>query len=90
MDIQGEGFDLPSELVETEFDPRLADVWFCMIRAGIEPGALGGMLAPFLRMAYLIGYQDALSEEERGSLFISLGLRPPRRVPSNRTGRSRR
>lgn len=66
-----------SDELALEFDPRLAEIWAAVFTAepGLEPEKIGW----FLRMAYLRGYQDALTESRRGELFTSLGLPIPRR-----------
>lgn len=60
----------PAEL-QLEFDPRLAEVWASIFETCPQvefPEKFGW----FLRMAYLQGYGDALSEDERGCLFSNL------------------
>lgn len=67
----------PSDIeLQGEFDPRLVDVWVSVFEhwpADELPRELGW----FLRMAYLQGYADALSERERGALFRRFGMEPP-------------
>ena len=69
-------------------DPRLADLWQ-MIWSRLEEPDDGpvslGTLAALLRLAYALGYSDALSEDREGSLYEELGLRrPASRPPSGR------
>lgn len=71
----------------SELDPRLADVWSCVFSIDSEPTL--EQLAWFLRMAYLNGYEDGLTEVRRGALFEELGLSVPRRSVT-RTGEERR
>lgn len=71
----------------SELDPRLADVWSCVFSIDSEPTL--EQLAWFLRMAYLNGYEDGLTEVRRGALFEEMGLSVPRRSDT-RTGEERR
>lgn len=71
------------------FDPRLAEVWTSVFSSEIDIEQVIGPIACFLRMAYLRGYQDALDEPERGSLFIDLGLQS-NPVPSKGMSKSRK
>lgn len=64
--------------LEAEFDSRLADVWlflFSTHESLLDEGA--EQIGWFLRMAYLRGYEDALSEPQRGELYRRLGLPAP-------------
>lgn len=61
----------------SELDPRLADVWSCVFNVDSETTL--EQLGWFLRMAYLNGYEDGLTEVRRGALFEDLGLAVPRR-----------
>lgn len=75
-------------------DPRLADLWqlIWMQADQAEEGTVPlGTLAALLRLAYALGYTDALSEEQQGVLYDELGLRrPASRSPSkNRSRRGR-
>lgn len=71
------------------FDPRLAEVWTSIFTSEIDVEEVIAPLACFLRMAYLRGYQDALDEPERGTLFKDLGISPA--IPqSKRTARTRK
>lgn len=71
-------------------DPRLADLWqmvWARLLASGEAVPLA-TLAPLLRLAYALGYADAHTEAEAGSLFAELGLRPQvRRSRSARRSR---
>lgn len=71
-------------------DPRLADVWTalwsraaaCAGEADAESVGFHGqwpeaVVAAALRMAYLQGYGDALTEGEPGSLFRAVGVSGP-------------
>lgn len=59
-----------------EFDPRLADVWLFMFGSDEELAEQGGeRLGWFLRMAYLRGYEDALTEPRPGDLYRRLGIK---------------
>ena len=71
-----------------EFDPRLADVWLSVFAAGVDLDSQIAALSCYLRMAYLRGYEDALTEPERGQLYTNLGLGVPDRPPT-RTRRSK-
>lgn len=74
--------------LEAEFDPRLADVWLSVFESWPENAERPEQLGWFLRMAYLQGYGDALSEPQRGALFRNLGLLPAGSAsPSLRWGR---
>ncbi|MEX2588275.1 MAG: hypothetical protein WD602_09850 [Actinomycetota bacterium] len=66
----------------SELDPRLADVWSCVF--GVESDPTLEQLAWFLRMAYLNGYEDGLTEVRRGALFEDLGLGVPTRSDGSR------
>lgn len=71
--------------LSSEFDSRLADVWLFLFgthEALLEEGA--EEIGWFLRMAYLRGYEDALSEPRRGDLYRSLGLPAPPPRDENR------
>jgi hypothetical protein len=84
MDMQP-GDDLPAvgesgTRLAAVMDPRLADVWTCLFAADPDPEELAEQIGWFLRMAYLRGYHDGLTEPETGSLYKELGMRvPPRR-----------
>lgn len=65
--------------LEAAFDPRLADVWLAVFQSDVTPADLPPHFGWFLRMAYLQGYEDALSEPDSDGLYKSLGVRPPRR-----------
>jgi len=69
-------------LIAVEFDPRLADVWLSVFASGVDLKAMGEQIGCFLRMAYLRGYQDGLTEPESGVLFTKLGLPVPVRQAS--------
>lgn len=69
-------------------DPRLADLW-AAIWADQGHALPIEMVGALLRLAYLTGYQDALTEQERGGLFKELGLPVPDRVTPSRAGRPR-
>lgn len=60
-----------------ELDPRLADVWSCLFSMEAEPTL--EEIAWFLRMAYLNGYEDGLTEINRGALLEHLGMPVPGR-----------
>ena len=66
-----------AERLAAEIDPRLADVWLAVLTSA--PGCVVSpeQLAWLLRMAYLAGYSDALSEPQRGLLFRALGAAVP-------------
>lgn len=61
-----------------EVDMRLTDVWSMLFERGddLDTEFIGWLL----RLAYVTGYWDALSEEERGSLCHELGYPVPNRV----------
>jgi hypothetical protein len=64
----------------SELDPRLADVWSCLF--GMDADLTLEEIAWFLRMAYLNGYEDGLTEVRRGALLEQLGMEVPRRGSS--------
>lgn len=68
----------------SELDPRLADVWACVFGVDSEPSL--EQIGWFLRMAYLNGYEDGLTETRRGALFEELGLGVPLRGQEIRKG----
>lgn len=72
-----------------EFDPRLAEVWLAVLESDLDLEEIGEKLAWFLRMSYLQGYRDALSEPERGLLFRRLGVPVPARTPQTPRGARR-
>lgn len=67
----------PQEL-EAEFDPRLADVWLAAFSSGLDIAEVGDRVGVLLRMAYLKGYQDSLTEDVRGEMFTKLGIPVPK------------
>ncbi|MDQ4149289.1 MAG: hypothetical protein M3164_04760 [Actinomycetota bacterium] len=67
-------------------DPRLADVWACLFAHDVEGDRLGDEVGWYLRMAYLQGYVDGLTEPRRGSLLADLGLEIPERAAEGRKG----
>lgn len=71
----------------SELDPRLADVWACVFSIDSEPSL--EQIGWFLRMAYLNGYEDGLTETRRGALFEELGLRIPLRGREEKGARGR-
>lgn len=60
-----------------EVDMRLTDVWSMLFERGEELDT--EFLGWILRLAYVTGYWDALSEGERGSLCRQLGYPIPER-----------
>lgn len=78
-----------SDRLVLELDPRLADVWSCLFQLGIEGTELLEQVGWFLRMAFLQGYEDGLTEPRRGALLADLGLEVPRRTDSGRRGARR-
>jgi hypothetical protein len=66
----------------SELDPRLADVWSCLFSMDAELTL--EEIAWFLRMAYLNGYEDGLTEIRRGALLEQLGMEVPKRGSSRR------
>ncbi len=68
----------------SELDPRLADVWSCVFSIEAEPTL--EQLGWFLRMAYLNGYEDGLTETTRGKLLEELGMTAPKRNPTTSEG----
>ena len=65
------------DTIGLEVDMRLTDVWAMLFERGdeIDTEFLGWLL----RLAYVTGYWDALSEGERGSLCRQLGYPVPER-----------
>ncbi|HEX2054627.1 MAG TPA: hypothetical protein VHJ78_12990 [Actinomycetota bacterium] len=72
----------------SELDPRLADVWSCVFSIESEPTL--EQLGWFLRMAYLNGYEDGLTETRRGALLQELGMTAPNRGAGTGKGVNRR
>lgn len=72
----------------SELDPRLADVWSCVFSIDAEPTL--EQLGWFLRMAYLNGYEDGLTETTRGKLLEELGMTDPKRTATKSEGADRR
>lgn len=60
-----------------EVDMRLTDVWSMLFERGEELDT--EFLGWLLRLAYVTGYWDALSEGDRGSLCRQLGYPIPER-----------
>jgi hypothetical protein len=64
------------DLFELDIDTRLLSVWAAAwSRDDISVSEVG----PFIRVAYVDGYRDALAEGRRGGLFIDHGITVPRR-----------
>lgn len=82
----GEVLEWGSRLA-SELDPRLADVWSCVFSIESEPTL--EQLGWFLRMAYLNGYEDGLTETTRGKLLQELGMTAPRNNETQTKGRRR-
>jgi hypothetical protein len=61
-----------------EVDMRLTDVWSMLFERG-EHALDSEFLGWLLRLAYVTGYWDALSEPERGALCAQLGYPVPKR-----------
>jgi hypothetical protein len=62
--------------IEAELDARLLPLWLHAWEIqGWDLTAVG----PFLRLAYGMGYHDALTEGRRGTLYQTLGQSVPRR-----------
>ncbi len=59
-----------------EVDMRLTDVWSILFERG-ETGLDTEFLGWLLRLSYVTGYWDALSEPERGRLCKELGYPVP-------------
>jgi hypothetical protein len=81
----------PGEVLEwgsrlaSELDPRLADVWSCVF--SIESDPTLEQLGWFLRMAYLNGYEDGITETTRGKLLQELGMTAPKHNDPQSEGR---
>ena len=60
-----------------EVDMRLTDVWSMLFERGEELDT--EFLGWLLRLAYVTGYWDALSEADRGALCKQLGYPVPER-----------
>ncbi|HYN99747.1 MAG TPA: hypothetical protein VEU28_08760 [Actinomycetota bacterium] len=80
----GEVLEWGSRLA-SELDPRLADVWSCVFSIESEPTL--EQLGWFLRMAYLNGYEDGITETTRGKLLQELGMTAPRHNETRSEGR---
>ncbi len=64
------------DLLELDLDVRLVSVW---VQAwGVEQWD-PEVAAPFLRVSYWSGYQDALTEKQRGKLLRDHGQSVPTR-----------
>jgi hypothetical protein len=76
-------------------DPRLAEIWQLVWAASPyaayldAPACSFATLGALLRLAYVQGYADAMTEERSGSLFEELGLRRPEVVSRPPSSRSR-
>lgn len=68
----------------SELDPRLADVWSCLFSLPESPTL--EQLGWILRMAYLNGYEDGLTETTRGKLLEELGMTDPKRNGADKQG----
>lgn len=91
-EVGGESSLSQQEALELAFDPRLADVWAAIFQcqqSQVEASELPEHIGWFLRMAYLKGYEDALSEPDPGSLFRNLGAKPPMRRTTGQRQRRR-
>lgn len=71
--------------ISFEVDMRLTDVW-TMVFERAEDGIDDDFLAWLLRLAYVTGYWDSLSEPERGALCHALGYPVPGRDETGATG----
>ncbi|MBW3589687.1 MAG: hypothetical protein KY429_09740 [Actinobacteria bacterium] len=93
MDDKRQPMTVDADELAAVFDPRLAEVWATIFTLDADLEEAIAPLACYLRMSYLRGYQDALEETERGSLFRSLGLtlaepkKPEAKTPRKRGGR---
>jgi hypothetical protein len=83
--------DLPLEVdTAVRVDARLADVWGFLWEVEHDADTVSEeTLAGLLRLAYLTGYQDALVEPTRGTLFVEVGLPVPARLTPVRPGAPR-
>lgn len=61
-----------------EVDMRLTDVWSMLFERG-EANLDTDFMGWLMRLAYVTGYWDALTEPERGSLCHELGYPVPKR-----------
>lgn len=66
-----------------EVDMRLTDVWSILFERG-EESLDTDFLGWLLRLSYVTGYWDSLSEPERGSLCAELGYPVPSRQGAER------
>lgn len=64
------------ERIEAEIDARLLSVW---LQAWEIDSCDLAIVGPFLRLAYGMGYRDALTEFRRGTLYETLGQPVPAR-----------
>jgi hypothetical protein len=62
------------DLLNLDLDARLADLWVLIWRIDASADEI---LAAALRMAYGMGYRDALIEQPRAKLYLDHGYRPP-------------
>ncbi len=76
-----------SDRLTAEFDPRLADVWLTVFASDADIASIKQELGWFLRMAYLRGYEDALTEPIKGHLYRKLGVKAPDAGHAKRGGR---
>ncbi len=74
-----------AEQASVVIDPRIAELWAALWERE-QPCLPVDDVAGFLRLAYLSGYHDSLSDPVRGALFRRLGLRVPRRVKQTSEG----
>lgn len=63
--------------LELDLDTRLLWVWCA---AWEVEGWAGDQIAPFIRLAYVNGYRDALTEQQRGKLYVDHGETVPTRM----------
>lgn len=64
------------DLIELDLDTRLVSVW---LQAWEVEEWDCQILGPFLRLAYGMGYSDALTESQRGALYKEHGHEVPER-----------
>lgn len=75
-------------------DPRLADIWQ-LVWSETDEGRGERNVVPLdvlgalIRLAYLQGYADAVTEDDPGAFFSALGVRDPSLSRSKETRRRR-
>lgn len=73
-DLMISGKPTSDDLLHLDIDARLVSLW---TEAWQVTEWDSERIAPFLRLAYFLGYRDALTERHRGALYRAHGQLPP-------------